>query len=426
MTSPIRRLSFTRWSTLLLLATALGACGDEDSSDTTQGTDPLQPGQRLMTWAVSPQDYNETFPGGAFPAPAPLALENQTLRQIMHVSVGGSAARVRLSNLFGNAPLSVAGAHIARAGAASAIDVASDAPLTFGGQASVSIPAGQEQWSDPSPLPLSAGEDVAVTLFLSETAPVSTVHGVGSQTQFIVPGNALSDASFSEPETITSYYWVTGIDVGAPGGGVIVTFGDSITDGVGSTPDTNHRYPNFLAERVRAEARLSGYGVIDEGISGNRILNDVAGPSALSRFSRDVNDQPGASHVIILIGINDLGFSGFVPAQAVTAEQVTSGLSTLISEAKQAGLQVLLATLTPLQGTMAPYYSEQTEALRGAVNAWIRTEADVDGVIDFDRATQDPSNPLALQAAYDSGDHLHPNDAGYQAMANAIDLGLLR
>ena len=183
MTLPIQRLSFASWCFCPLLALALCACGDE-GDDLTQGSGGLQPAKRLMTWAVSPQDYNETFPGGALPPPAPLALENQTLRQLMHVSVGGSAARVRFSNLFGTAALSVAGAHIARGGAASTIDVSSDAPLTFGGQASVTIPAGQEMWSDPSPLELRGGEDVAVTLFVSGLAPVSTVHSVGSQPSF--------------------------------------------------------------------------------------------------------------------------------------------------------------------------------------------------------------------------------------------------
>jgi lysophospholipase L1-like esterase len=425
MTSMLTGSLFRSLSASLLLAAALSACSDD--GDAAQGTGAAQPEPRLATWAVSPQDYNEVLPGGAFPPPVPMALENQTLRQIMRVSVGGANARVRFSNLFGAAPLSLAGAHIARAGAGSAIDVSSDAQLTFGGQTSVTIPAGQEQWSDPSPLALTRGQDVAVTLFVSDPAPVSTVHTVGQQTQFLTAGNALAAASFSDPTTIASYYWVTGIDVTVPGGGgVIVTFGDSITDGVGSTLDTNHRYPNYLAERVRGEARLAGYGVIDEGISGNRILNDVAGPSALSRFRRDVNGQSGASHVIILIGINDLGFSGIVPEQAVTAEQVTGGLTQLISEARQASLDVFLATLLPLQGTMAPYYSDQTEALRGEVNAWIRGEAEVDGVIDFDRATQSPTNPLAMDAAYDSSDHLHPNDAGYQVMADAIDLSLFR
>jgi lysophospholipase L1-like esterase len=243
----------------------------------------------------------------------------------------------------------------------------------------------------------------------------------------VTSGNALSAPSFTNPETRDSNYWVTGIDVTSPdAGGVIVAFGDSITDGVGSTAGANRRYPNLLAERLRADADLAGHGVVNAGISGNRILHDVVGPSALSRFERDVLGQSGATHVIILIGINDLGFSGFVPDEAVTADEVTDGLATLVSRAQASGLAVYLATLTPLEGTMAPYYGEQTESLRAAVNDWIRTEADVDAVVDFDRAVQDASNPLAMSPAYDSGDSLHPSDAGYQAMADAIDLSLFR
>jgi lysophospholipase L1-like esterase len=404
----------------LIAATLLPGCSDKSTAQTIEA---VQPGQRLATWAVSAQDYNQAFPGGVMPPPMPMAFENQSLRQIMHLSVGGSSVRVHFSNLFGTAPLTLDGAHIARAGATSAIDPASDTELTFGGQKSVTIPIGQEQWSDASTLQVTAGQNVAVTIFLAASTAVATVHSVAQQTQFVTAGNALSAASFAGPETRASYYWATGIDVLATApGGVIVAFGDSITDGVGSTVDANHRYPNYLAERLRADTSLSDYGIIDEGISGNRVLNDVAGPSALSRFDRDVVQQSGARQVIILIGINDLGFSGLVPAQAVTAKQVIDGLETIISQAKAGHLRVHLATLTPLQGTGAPYYSDQTEALRGTINTWIRDQADVDNVIDFDRAVQDPANPLAMNPAYDSGDHLHPNDAGYQTMANAIDL----
>jgi lysophospholipase L1-like esterase len=411
--------------TALLATTLLSACGDEDS-DTEQTSNAAQPGLRLASWAVSPQDYNQTFPGGALPAPMPMAFANQSIRQVMHLSLGGTNARVRFSNLFGAEPLVLTGAHIARAGAEpSAIDAATDTELRFAGNASVTIPPGQEQWSDPSTLQVTSAEDVAITLFVSGSVPVSTYHMVAQQTEFVAAGNALAAPSFSAPETRNANYWVTGVDVNSPNGvGTIVTFGDSITDGVGSTPDANHRYPNYLFERVRTDPRLAGYSVIDEGISGNRILHDVAGPNALGRFDRDVLQQSGASHVIILIGINDLGFSGFAPDQAVTAPDVTGGLDTLISQAKAKGLRVYLATLTPLQGTMAPYYSEQTETLRGTINTWIRGNKGVDGIIDFDRAVQDPQNPLAMNPAYDSGDHLHPSDAGYQVMANAIDLSL--
>jgi lysophospholipase L1-like esterase len=419
------RATIRLWAALVGV-TLLPACTDS-ANDVEQTTGAAQAGERRASWAVSPQDYNAVFPGGAFPPPMPLAFENQSLRQIMRLSVGGKDVRVRFSNLFGSAPLTISGAHVARAASGSAIDAASDSELKFSGQTSVTIPAGQERWSDPSALSVDSGADVAVTLFLSGSAPVATVHSVGQQTQYVTAGNALSAASFSDQETRTSYYWATGIDVVAPGsGGVIVTFGDSITDGVGSTRDANHRYPNYLAERLRADSSLAGYGVIDEGISGNRVLNDVVGPMAIGRFARDVTEQSGASHVIILIGINDLGFSGLVPAQAVTAAQVTDGLQTMIDQAQTRDLKVYLATLTPLQGTMAPYYSEQTEMLRGAINTWIRTEADVDAVIDFDRAVRDTANPLAMNPSYDSSDHLHPNDAGYQAMANAIDLALFR
>ena len=408
-----------------LLPALLLACSD--SSDSSQTQSALQPGARRATWAVSPQDYSETFPGGAFPAPMPQTFANQSLRQIVHVSVGGSSPRVHLSNLFGATPLVLGGVHLALAGAGSTIVAGTDTELRFGGQASVTIPPGQELWSDPGTLELPSAADVAITLFIPGSASVSTVHSVAQQTEFVTGGNALSAASFDNPETRTSNYWLTGLDVTAPAaGGVIVTFGDSITDGVGSTSDANHRYPNYLAERLRADASLAGFGVADEGISGNRILHDVAGPNALGRFRRDVLGQTGASHVIILIGINDLGFSGLVPAEAVTAEDVTGGLSTLISQAKGGGLHVSLATLTPLKGTMAPYYGDQTEALRGAINTWIRSTADVDAVIDFDRAVQSSADPLAMNPDFDSSDHLHPNDAGYQAMANAIDLSVFR
>lgn len=408
-----------------LLPVSLPACSDSDAASQSQSS--LEPGARRATWAVSPQDYNEVFPGGVLPAPMPMMFSNQSLRQIVHVSVGGSSPRVHLSNLFGSTPLVLGGVHVALAGAGSSIVAGTDTELRFGGQTSVTIPPGQEVWSDPGTLQIPAAADVAITLFVPGTAAVSTVHSVAQQTEFVTAGNALSAASLDSAETRNSNYWLTGLDVTAPvEGGVIVTFGDSITDGVGSTSDANHRYPNYLAERLRADASLAGFGVADEGISGNRVLHDVAGPNALGRFQRDVLGQTGATHVIILIGINDLGFSGFAPDQAVTASDLTGGLSTLISQAKGGGLHVSLATLTPLKGTMAPYYSDQTEALRGAVNAWIRNEADVDAVIDFDRAVQSSADPLAMNPDFDSSDHLHPNDAGYQAMANAIDLSLFR
>jgi lysophospholipase L1-like esterase len=192
---------------------------------------------------------------------------------------------------------------------------------------------------------------------------------------------------------------------------------------VGSTLDASSRYPDLLARRLRDEGK-SGIGVVNEGISGNRVLSDVVGPSGVSRFGRDATEHAGATAVIILLGINDIGFAGFTGDGSLQASDITGGLATMVEEARTAGLEVHLGTLTPLKGTMAPYYSEASELLRGEINTWIREQAAVDGVIDFDLALQDPSDPLQMVPAFDSGDHLHPNDAGYETMAGAIDLGL--
>jgi lysophospholipase L1-like esterase len=404
------------------LVACVAACSDADPD---QGVSPLAGSTRVATWGTAPQDYNEVFPGGVFPPPPPLSFRDQSIRQVVHISTGGDQPRVRLSNLFSAAPLSIAGAHVARSLGGAVIDTSTDTALRFDGQTSVSIPPGGEVWSDPADLSLETAADLAITLYVSGETPVTTVHGVALQTAFTVAGDALSSADLSAGEASTRYYWITGVDVVTSGTtGAIVAFGDSITDGVGSTPDTNHRYPNYLAERLRADPDWAGFGVVNEGISGNRVLSDVAGPSGISRFARDVLEHSAASHVIILLGINDIGFSGLMPAAAVTAEQITEGLASMVQQAQAEGLKAYLATLLPLQGTMPPYYSEQSEALRGAVNAWIRNDSPADGVIEFDLATQDPDNPLRMLPAYDSGDSLHPSDAGYDAMADAIDFGL--
>jgi lysophospholipase L1-like esterase len=420
-TEPADRGRALRTLGLLGLAWTAACSGSKADSVASQALTP-----RRATWAASPQDYAEVFPGGTFPAPMPLSFSNQSLRQIVHVSIGGTAPRVRFSNLFGTAPLALTGAHLAPALGGSRIDTKTDVALTFDGKSSVSIPAGQELWSDPASLDVPASSDLAVTLYLSGDAAVSTVHSVAQSTAFATSGSALSDAQYAMPVTSTMYYWITGVDVDAPAAkGVVVAFGDSITDGVGSTLDANHRYPNYLAQRLAAQASTAGYGVVNEGISGNRVLHDVAGPSALSRFQRDALGNSGASDVIILIGINDIGFSGIVPADAVSTQDISNGLATLVQQAHGAGLRAFLATLTPFEGTMASYYSDAGEMEREAVNSWIRSNRDVDGVVDFDAVMQDPSDPKSMRSDLNSGDHLHPNDLGYQTMANAIDLDAL-
>ena len=346
----------------------------------------------------------------------------------MRVSAGGDKVRVRVSNLFGTVPLTLGGVHIARSTGGASIEAATDTPLRFNGQASVTVPAGQESWSDEAPFALASQTDVAVTVYVPQTTPAATEHSQGQQTHSIVDGNALGAATFTAAKTQPSYSWVTGIDVGsAEARGVIVAFGDSITDGAASTVDAAHRYPDFLSRRVAADPALQGFSVVNQGIGGNRVLHDVIGPKGVDRFQRDVLGTTGVTHAIILLGINDIGFGGFVPAQAVTANDITAGLQTMVDQAKARGVKVFLGTLTPFKGTAAPYYSEETEAKRRAVNVWIRANtAQAQGVIDFEAATRDPADPLLLRSEYDSGDHLHPNDAGYEAMAQAIDLSGFR
>jgi lysophospholipase L1-like esterase len=221
---------------------------------------------------------------------------------------------------------------------------------------------------------------------------------------------------------------LSGVEVLArPDAGAVVTLGDSITDGYGSTVDANHRWPNFLAERLNGSASSRGMGVLDQGISGNRLLHDTEGPDALARFDRDVIAQPGVTHVIVLEGINDIGLPGYMGRrdEEVTSDEIIGAYRQLIMRAHEKGLKVYGATLTPFEGAGEPYYSAAGEAKREAVNSWIRSEAEFDAVIDFDRTVQDPAHTTRLLPIYDSGDHLHPSDAGYHAMAASIDLKLL-
>ena len=389
-------------------------CGENDDapSSSTDG---------YASWAASPQDYAELFPVPGVPAPEPQAFEDQTLRQLVRLSAGGDEVRVQLSNLFGTAPVTFDAVGIALGQGGGAIDAESHVALTFGGSSTVTLDVGAERWSDSVAFPVESGAELAVSLHVGSSAEVGTVHSLGQQTAYLVPGNAVSAGTLPAGETRQSYYWLSRVDVRGPSlPRVLVTFGDSITDGFNSTPDENHRYPNYLSDRLAAAA--ANVSVVNAGISGNRVLNDVVGPSATSRFTRDVVGLTGASDVIILIGINDIGFGGIAPAQEVSAAQITDGLSQMVAAGKTGGLRVFLATLTPFQGTMPPYYSEASEAKRQAVNDWIRANGEVAGVVDFDQIMSNPNDPLAMRPELDSGDHLHPNDAGYATMADAIDV----
>jgi lysophospholipase L1-like esterase len=350
--------------------------------------------------------------------------DNQTLRQIVHTSVGGDQVRVKLSTFGANA-LVVGAAHMALRDTGAAIVPGSDRTLTFSGHPSITIPASGAVLSDPVDLHVPDLGDLAVSIFLPESTGPATWHFAALQTSYVSPeGDFTASTTMPVASTTQAWFWLQAVEVVASKQtGAIVAFGDSITDGTASTPDTNNRWPNFLARRLIAQPGNHKMGVLDEGIAGNRILHDIIGANALARFDRDVLVQTGVTHVIVLEGINDIGFAalGF---EGATADEIITGHRQLIERAHARGLTIYGATLTPFAGS--GYYTAEGEAKRGAVNAWIRTSGAYDGVIDFDAVTRDPNHPLSFLPLYDSGDHLHPNDTGYEAMGNAIDLKLFK
>lgn len=373
-------------------------------------------------WAAAPQDYNEA--SGIFPTPAPLGLDDQTVRQVVRVSASGRRVRVRISNLFGRLPLTLHAVQVAASVGGSAIDPRTSTALPFAGQATVTVPPGLEIWSDWQPFELTRQTDIAVSMRVLEPTAVATVHMIGLQTGYVTHGNAVSAPELTHHE-IGAYYWLTGVDaMDEAGGPVIVAVGDSLTDGFMSTPSCNRRYPNILAQRLAASG-MPEASVVNAGISGNRLLTDRIGPSVFSRFERDALGQSGVSHVIVLIGNNDIGFGGFFPDQAVTAQQIQAGLAGLVGKARDSGVKIFLGTLAPFGGFRAPYVRPGADDTRQAVNAWIRSNtANADGVVDVDALLRDPQAPSCLLSAYDSGDHAHPNDAGYAAIANGIELSI--
>jgi lysophospholipase L1-like esterase len=373
-------------------------------------------GSWVGTWAASPSSSN-----------AARQFNQETLREIVHASVGGAQVRVRLSNAFGAQPLMIGAAHVAIR--TSGTSIAQDRPLTFSGQTAFSIPPGALALSDPVSLEVTAFSDLAVSIYLPGPTTGATVHQSAQQTSYVVPGDLTGSASLPESAAkITSWQFLAGVDVSTNRASeAIVAFGDSITDGARSTNDANARWPDVLARRLRSMA------VLNAGIGGNRVLHDgaaqlaFAGQSALARFDRDVLAQPGVKYVIVLEGINDIGIPGSVAAgsEEVTPKEIIAGLRQLIERAHENGLRIFGGTLTPFEGTTIPnYYSPERETKRQAVNEWIRTSKSFDAVIDFDKAVQDPEHPARMLPKYDCGDHLHMSDAGYKAMGEAIDLGL--
>ncbi|HEX3759359.1 MAG TPA: SGNH/GDSL hydrolase family protein [Kofleriaceae bacterium] len=374
----------------------------------------------VATWATAPVSQ---------PPGAAVNLDNQTLRQIVHISIGGERVRVKVSNAFGTAPLIVGAGHVARRDRDERIVPGSGGPLTFGGRPDITIPAGAIALSDPVRIDARPLGDLAIDLYLpgdtgATTSPL-TEHTGALQTSYVSPAGDFTGATaFPVASTRASWFFLTGVEVTARDDvGAIVALGDSITDGTQSTPDANRRWPDDLARRIGAQPGRD-MAVVNLGIAGNRVLNDGAGPNAQSRLDRDVLAQTSATHVIVLEAINDIGFQNFDPAFAVSADDIIAGHRQLIARAHARGLKIIGATLTPVEGSL--YFAPDTEAKRQAVNAFIRTSGAYDAVIDFDRVTRDPARPTRFLPAFDSGDHLHPSDVGYQAMADAIDLRLFR
>jgi lysophospholipase L1-like esterase len=368
-------------------------------------------------------------PVPAVPAPF-MHFTNQTLRQVVHTSIGGNRARVVLSNRFGTAPLTIAAARVALRDKEAEIVPQSDRALTFSGRPTITIPAGAMVYSDPVELNVPPMGDLTIDFYFpgdTNTSSPLTMHNGAFQTNYVSQtGNHAGEAALPVVATTPSWFLLSRVEVMAPEAvGAVVTFGDSITDGTRSTPDTNNRWPDLLAKRLTAQAGNAKIAVLNAGIAGNRVLTEGAfnaGLNALARFECDALDQTGARYVIVLEGINDIGNARQNPTP--TAEDIIAGYKQLIELAHTRGLKIYGATLTPFEA--AAYFTKEGEAKRQAINEWIRKSKAYDAVIDFDAATRDPANPTRYLPLYDSGDHLHPNDDGYKAMADAIDLALFK
>jgi lysophospholipase L1-like esterase len=353
----------------------------------------------------------------------------------VHASIGSDTVRLRLSNAYGTQPLEIGSAHVALHAAGSGITAGSDRPVTFKGKNSVSIPANALVLSDPVKLNLPPGGELAISIFLPNETRGAGIHYAAQQTAYIGSGDLTGAAAIADPSMVTSWIFLTGVDVLAPqNSSTVVAFGDSITDGARSTVDANHRWPDILSARLLAARGTKPLGVIDAGIGGNRVLHDATanvrfGVNALARFDRDVLALPGVKYVIVLEGINDLGHAGSsAPAsESVTADDLIAGLSQMIERAHEHGIKMIGATLTPFEGTASPgYFTPEKEKMRKAINEWIRNSKAFDGVADFDKAVRDPDHPDRMKTEYDGGDHLHPGDAGYKAMGESIDLAMFK
>lgn len=388
----------------------------------TWGTAPALAVEATPAW-VEPPPRDAAAPPPASPIPPyPESLRDATVRMIVRSSLGGSRLRVTLSNALGKSPLRIGAVHVALRGRDSAIVATSDRAVTFGGRASLTVQPGALVVSDAVDLAVPALTELAVSIYVPDAAEV-TSHALGLNTTYVAPGATVGAAALRGAATNLSYFWLTGVEVlGRANTGAIVAFGDSITDGFASTPNTYRAWPAVLAAKLERDAPAARWAVVNAGISGNRVRREVVGSSALARFDRDVLARAGVKWLLLFEGINDITFSALPRApqdQRTTAEDLIEALSQIVGRAHAHGIRVMGGTLMPMGGLWL--HNAETEAMRQAVNAWIRTTEELDAVADFDAATRDPERPDRLLPRFDSGDHIHPNDAGNAAMAEAID-----
>jgi lysophospholipase L1-like esterase len=382
----------------------------------------------IASWTAAPMDIAGT-------TGAPPGFFGQTIREVARVSVGGNGLVLRLTNEFGTMPLTLDAVEVAMAGEGGQVEPLTTRAVTFGGSRLVTIPPGCPMLSDPIDMNIDPLSRLAVSYYTKGFVPLSTGHPQALQTAFIsVPGNFAAAERMIVQQTFVCRYLLSGIYVKAPPEArAIICFGDSITDGDGSTVDADRRWPDLLAERLQQTPGFENVAVLNSGIGGNRLMYDRAAQKGLQRFDRDVARLAGASHLLVLIGINDIVFPNTVligSSEPVSAADLIGGLQQIVTRARLGGIRTLLGTImpfedclpdTPLEGC----YTEEKEAIREAVNRWIREAGCADGIVDFDAVMRDPDHPKRLLPRYDSGDHIHPCDVGYRVMASAVDLSLI-
>jgi len=398
-----------------------------------QAATPQQPAATPQQPAAAPnqppseQPVRQERPRGGGPqSNIPATLNDQTIRMVVHTSIGGRRVRVQISNAIGATGLGIGSAHIALRAKESEIVAGTDRVLTFSGSPQCTIEPGVLMFSDSVDLDVPPLSDLAVSLYLPKDTGPPASHGVALHTGYISQGDTTGQAAMPEPTMTYAYLWLSGVDVAAPPNAfAIVAYGDSITDGYATTRDADRAWPTLLAKRLGAGKATAQAAVLNMGISGNQVLRDGAGQSALARFDRDVLSHPGVKWMIVLEGINDINIRGrSAGPNALKSEDLIAGYLQLIERAHSYGIKVMGATIMPEEGV--PTASARGEEIRSSVNQWIRTNRAFDAIVDFDAVVRDPQRPVKIRSDFDPGDHIHPNDAGNQAMADAFDLAIFR